>query len=111
MANQELPPITGQEKPAWVLGLPQQSREKYEQIREADIQRDAEIVGGIMRSFEEMGSVSDELISYLGLRFATAMRDGYDEGIQVGTDGAEARFRRERDRFHETEVMRLGGWG
>ena len=107
----ELPPIKTADKPAWVDKLDPENRRVYEEVRASDIAKDESTIMEIFGSFPELSGVPEELLGHLALRFATPMRDCYEEGIQVGSDQAERNFRAERARYHQIEINRLGGWG
>ncbi len=111
MSGEEYPPILEQVEPAWVRCLSDKDRVTYEENRMEYIQNTSEIFTDIARAFEEMNGVSDEFICYLGLRVATAMRNEWEDGIQVGSDYTRENYQREISRLHSVEINRLGGWG
>lgn len=76
-------------KQPWVESLSSTGRETYDQRRATDIETDVEDIIGVFRSLVDFDGVSKEAVGYVALRLATSLRDGYEQGVQVGMDLSE----------------------
>lgn len=76
-------------KQPWVESLSPTGRETYYQRRATDIETDVEDIIGVFRSLVDFNGVSEEAVGYVALRLATSLRDGYEQGVQVGMDLSE----------------------
>ncbi len=111
VAKRQFPPIKRNPTQPWVEALPREARAEYEAARAHDIEVDREGIVEIVRSLPDFNDVPDDVIGYVALRLATPMRDGYEEGIQVGMDDMSRRLRPQLDEFRSREINRLGGNG
>jgi len=91
-------------KQPWVESLSLSDRETYDQRRATDVETDVKDIIGVFRLLADFDGVSKEAVGYVALRLASSLRDGYEQGIQVGMDLSEQTA---TQRFRETLLAGL----